>query len=164
MSWALVAAAATGLNAGSGLHCLLVECYPGTGTGTAQDLADSYWQLFRSTTNAKLRLSSTLGTIGSLASLGAYFTGEVGDPAWITCAIVSAIVPLYNLLVLNPTASVVNNPVMDAQLPKERDSWLVSFKRKSMVTAGFALTAFACTLLTAGIVEDGVADGFRFRP
>ncbi len=76
--------------------------------------------------------------------------GDVADPAHLTCALASAAIPVWNLLVLSPTADVVSNKVMDQVPQGERQSWLSSFQRKSAIAAGGATLAFACTLLVLG--------------
>lgn len=79
-----------------------------------------------------------------------YHLFSVRDPAWLTVSLIAASVPLYNLLVLSPTASVIQNPIMETQSPKERETWLASFGRKSIIATILAGTAFGCTLLVLG--------------
>ena len=163
MSWALLAAAAAGLNAGSGLHCILMDAQPSHVNEPA--LSEAYWSVQRTQASAKVTLSSTLATAAALASLGAYTTapGNTADPGFITCALVCATIPLYNALVMSPTASVVSAKVMDAIAPSERASWLASFNRKSWISTGVALTAFGCTLLMV-MSGSGTEDGVRGNP
>lgn len=159
MSWALVAAAAAGLNAGSGLHCVIMDAQPSPVNEPA--LYEANWQVQRAQAASKVTLSSSLATAAAIASLGAYTTAPstIADPGFITCALVCATIPLYNALVMSPTASVVSAKVMDAIAPSERASWLASFNRKSWISSGLALTAFGCTLLmlmSGGGTEEGV--------
>ena len=157
MSWALLAAAAAGLNAGSGLHCALMDSQPSPTSDPA--LAESFWQVSRSKAASKVTLSSTLSSVAAAASLAAYIQGgDAADPAYITCAIISAVIPLYNAIVMSPTASVVSSKVMDQG---ERASWLASFQRKSWIATGAALAAFGCTLLVMGSDTVGGTAGNR---
>lgn len=146
--WCLVATAAAGLNAGAGLHCILIESVP---TSSDPTLLESYWNVAKATTNKKISLSSTLSTAAAAAALAAYFAGrDAPDPAYITCALLSGAIPLYNSLVLAPTANVVNSPVMTEQPYKERESWLTSYSRKTWIGASLGLAAFGCFVLVLG--------------
>ena len=151
MSWALVATAAAGLNAGSGLHCVLVESHKPPFTDLAS--VEAYWNVFRTTSGPKITLSSGLAAISAGAALAAYLSSDTPDPAWITCSLINAAIPLYNLMALTPTAAVVSNPAMADQPYKERESWVGSFARKHCVSAGLAAAAFGCMLLVLGAGE-----------
>ena len=58
-------------------------------------------------------------------------------------------VPLFNLAVLQPTASMVTSPALEPPLG-ERDSWVASLGRKSWVATGLATLSFGCMLLVLG--------------
>lgn len=90
MSWALVATAAAGLNAGAGLSASLVER-----ASVEQPLVlDAYRAMLKATSANKIALSNTLATLSAGAALSAYFAGgDNPDPAWITCALVTGVLP-----------------------------------------------------------------------
>ena len=162
MSWALIAAAAAGLNAGAGLHCILMDQTPSPTTESA--LSEAHWQVQRSTAASKITMSSTLAAIAAGASFGAYASaGDTADPAYITCGLISATIPLYNFIVMAPTAAVVSNKVMDQVAPAERSSWVASFQRKSWVAAGLAVASFGCTLLVLRTERAGDATANPLR-
>jgi hypothetical protein len=163
MSWALLAAAAAGLNAGSGLHCVLMEGQPSPVNEPA--LYEAHWQVQRSQAASKVTLSSTLSAAAALASIGAYTTapGNSADPGFITCALVFSTIPLYNALVMSPTASVVSSKVIENVSPAERASWVASFQRKSWISTGLALTGFGCALLML-MSGSGTEEGVRGNP
>jgi hypothetical protein len=169
MSWALLAAAAAGLNAGSGLHCVLLDrAQPQPGLHSMDQPADSeaHWQVQKSQAATKVALSSTLATVSGLASLAAYATapGNSGDPGFLTCTVVCATIPLYHALFTSPTVSVVSSKVMDtgAVSPAEKASWMASFYRKSLISTGLALAGFGCTLLMLTGSDNASADALRF--
>ena len=62
--------------------------------------------------------------------------------------------PLYNLLVLHPAASAASHPATPGQTTQEREAWLASFGRKSLLSAALAVGAFGCMLLVLGYGED----------
>jgi hypothetical protein len=92
--------------------------------------------------------------------------GEDRDPAWITCALAAASIPLFDLLVLAPAASVATNPLMEVQPAREREAWMTAFGRRSWVGLGLAATAFGCMLLVTASPRgeaEGAGGGLR-RP
>ena len=146
MSWALVSTAAAGLNAGAGLLCLLTDRSPSP--DTEPDLQESFWKVNSSLAGSKVALSSMFGAAASAAALAAYVSGgDAADPGWISCAVISGIIPLYNTLIVGPTASVVQNEVMQAVSKHDKNMWLSSFRWKSTISTGFAVVAYVCTLL-----------------
>lgn len=145
--WSLVATAAAGLNAGAGLASILVEHPAGLETGIGE-----YWALFPKSANRGMTLSNALSALACGAALGAYFTVPESqrDPAWLTCAIAAASPIPYNIIVLTPTKSVIEEPSSVAKPVAERESWLKSWGWKKLVAVGLAGTTFACMLLVVG--------------
>jgi hypothetical protein len=162
MSWALLAAAAAGLNAGSGLHAVLMDAQPSPVNEPV--LYEANWHVQRTQAASKVNLSSTLALAAALGSIGAYTTAPAhsADPGFITCALVCSTIPIYNALIMSPTASVVSSKVMDtgAISPSERASWLASFQRKSWISTALSLTGFGCTLLML-MSRNGTEKGVR---
>ena len=150
MSYALLSAAAAGLNAGAGLHCLLID-----NTRPSPDIEpireEAFWQVSRCTASNKVLFSSTMSTIAAVTAIAHYGLSDNPDPGILTCAMMSAVIPIYNFLIMTPTAAVVSNKVLDQVPVKERDAWLRSFERKSWVSTALSVAAFACTLLVIGV-------------
>ncbi|GAB4820292.1 hypothetical protein N2152v2_007338 [Parachlorella kessleri] len=134
--WDLVATAAAGLHAGAGVG--------------------EYWALFPKSSTRGLTLSNVLSVASFGAALGAYFSVPEGerDPAWITAAIMAGAAIPYNLLILTPTKTVIDEPTSLAKPLAERESWLKSWAWKK--TAGVAVSgaAFVAMLLVLGTQRD----------
>lgn len=150
--WGLIATAVSGLNAGAGLQTILVDqpAFPSTATTTADPLfLEAYWNMLHKITEKKIASTSTMATIAASASLTAYFmaSGESearADPAWITCALLSGAIPLYNLLLLSP--QYISN-IRLAVGQTEKISWINSFKNRELGGICLGAAAFTCCLL-----------------
>jgi hypothetical protein len=155
--WELVATAASGLEAGAGLYAALVE-----GPSLASDTdSDTRWRVFAATSGPQLALSSGLGIASAGAALLAHYrggtedTGARGDPAWLTTALLAAAVPLYNALVLAPSAAAAQNKGLEALRAGERDAWVGSYGRKKLAGLALGGAAFASMLLVLGSPNKG---------
>lgn len=71
--------------------------------------------------------------------------------------------PLFNLAVLQPTASMVTSPALEPPLG-ERDSWVASLGRKSWVATGLAAVSFGCMLLVLGYGTDAATEARGRNP
>lgn len=69
--WELIAAAAAGLNAGSGLYIAAAEHPAGLEAGVA-----TYWSFFPKVSTKAVTLSTTLSVLTAAGAAAAYFTGE----------------------------------------------------------------------------------------
>eukprot|EP00887_Chlorella_sp_A99_P007708 scaffold20.g7708.t1 len=105
--WELIATVASGLEAGAGLHCVLVEVPAGM-----QRVPD-YWALFPKLSSNSTTYSNLLSAVASGCALASYFRGgdaSARDPAWLTCALLAGSPVVYNLLVLGPAKAAIDHP------------------------------------------------------
>lgn len=104
-----------------------------------------------------MTLSNLLATTSCAAALGAYFAGgDNKDPAWLTCALASGLLPIYNLLLLTPTKSVIENSSLSLS-QSEREGWLLSWGRKKYLEVALACTGFGAMLLVLGMEKEEAA-------
>lgn len=119
---------------------------------------NEYWSMFKFVAPRGMALSNTLATTSCAAALGAYFAGgDNKDPAWLTCALASGLLPIYNLMLLTPTKSVIENTRMIDQPLSEREGWLLSWGRKKYLEVALACAGFGAMLLVLGMEKEEAA-------
>lgn len=97
-----------------------------------------------------------LSSTAAAAAFAAYLRTPSADrdPAWLTCALVASLVPLWKIISVSPAKQVLESAAFQEQSVYERESWMDSWRRRRLMETGLAVTSFGCMVLVLGSSVD----------